>query len=238
LKNKSIFAKDILDILNNEALNYNFPMPNNYNAYNAAMRLNVFRSSMEEWLIVFQMINFIKGNEFINEIYVYGSMLDKQGLLFAEQVLEEVDGFPFWNCNNDFILNPNEFKILLRGELMEISISENQWQAAHISKDLSMPIPVKILRLLVHLYENKFFLTQEELLRKCEIKNKDLHYFLEFKDWQHVDLSADEILSSSVSFSSLAKALEKNDPAIYQCTKELYNSRWYYWDEDYFSHWI
>lgn len=118
MKNKCILEKDILEILNKEALNYNFPMPNNYNAYNAAMRLNVFRSSMEEWLIVFQMINFVKGNEFLNEIYVYGNMLDKQGFLFAEQVLEEVDGFPFWNSNNDYILNPNEFKILLRGELM------------------------------------------------------------------------------------------------------------------------
>lgn len=237
LKNKCILAKDILELLDKEALNYNFPMPNNYNAYNAAMKLNAFRSS-EEWLIVLQMINFTNGNEFLNEIYVYGNMLCAQGLLYADQVLEEIEGFPLWNNSNDFIINPDKFKILIKGELMEFSITEKQWEAAYISKDSLMPLPAKILRLLVNLYGNKLFLDKEELLKKCEIENNNLEYFLELQNWQHVDLAEDELPSSSVSFSSLAEALENNDPYIYQCPIEFYNSRWYCWDEDYLSHWI
>ncbi|NTV79786.1 MAG: hypothetical protein HGA25_11810, partial [Clostridiales bacterium] len=86
--NKEIRAVDILNILDEEAATYNFPMPDNLNIYSAGMRLTSFRSELE-WLIVFEMMNYTKNHEFANEICAFGNKLKQQGFAFPSPIVME-----------------------------------------------------------------------------------------------------------------------------------------------------
>lgn len=59
MEKSKISAEEILALLDREAKEYNFPMPDNISSYNAGMRLTGFRSD-EEWLLLFEMPGYTK----------------------------------------------------------------------------------------------------------------------------------------------------------------------------------
>lgn len=54
-----------------------------------------------------------------------------------------------------------------------------------------------------------------------------LRKFLELETWKHPGIS--ENPSSMPCFQSLALAIEKNDPNLYQCPEKLHNTHWSHW---------
>jgi len=234
LMRMSINAQTIIAQMDQYAKDYLFPMPDNASQYNAGMRLSAFRGG-DEWLIVFEMLNYIKGREFLNEIYAFGNRLICPGLQpQAVTVLEPVEGQLFWDCSGSFILNLETIALKVKGRSRQVTIMPLDWQAAGIREDSPVPAPAKLLRLMAALYQEELFEDTASLLRLCGREESGLSLFLQLSGWEHPDLAADELPGSSRSLRSLAEALAAGAAELYQCLPEWINSHWSCWPDE---HW-
>ena len=229
-----INPQDIIAQMDECAKNYQFPMPDNASLYNAGMRLSAFRSQ-QEWLIVFEMLNYVKGREFLNEIYAFGNQVAEPGLqLNAITVLEPAAEKHLWDCSGNFLLNLEEFAVRVKGEAQRVMPSPKDWRNAGIKADSPVPAPAKLLRLLAYLYQEKLFEEADSLLQLCGRAESDLSLFLLLTGWEHPNLAQDELPGQSRSMRSLAAALAVGNPDLYRCRPEWINSHWYSWPDE---HW-
>lgn len=227
-----INAEDIIAQMDQYAKDYLFPMPDNASQYNAGMRLSAFHDK-DEWLIVFEMLNYIKGREFLNEIYAFGNRLVCPGLQpWAVTVLEPREEQPFWDCYGSFILNLEAFALKVKGKTRQVTTLPEDWQAAGIREDSPAPAPAKLLRLMA--YQEKLFEDTVSLLRLCGREESGLSLLLQLPGWEHPNLADDELPGSSRSLRSLAEALAAGDAELYQCLPEWINSHWSCWPDE---HW-
>lgn len=226
-------AQDMIRQMDEYAKEYLFPMPDNAAQYNAGMRLSAFRSE-EEWLIVFEMLNYVKSREFLNECYAFGNRLARPGLQpQAVTVLEAVAGQPFWDSSGSFILNMEAFTLKVKGAMRQVTILPQDWQAAGIRKESLAPAPAKLLRLMAALYQKELFEDTASLLRLCGREESNLALFLQLSGWEHPDLADDELPGDSRALCSLAAALVAGNAGLYHCLPEWINSHWSNWpDED------
>lgn len=83
-------AKQILQILDDYAEDYNFPVLDNYNFDLAQCRLSVFRDKVN-WLIVFEIVGVNRNQDISNELYVYGNATEQQGIIIS---LDDIVSLP------------------------------------------------------------------------------------------------------------------------------------------------
>lgn len=225
---------NILVQMDESARNYLFPMPDNVAHYNAGMRLTAFRSD-DERLVIFEMINYVKGREFINELYAYGDRISAPGLVQTSgyPLLTQQEDYPFWNDKGEFVLPLNDFTINVKGSLCHIKPAPAYWQEAGIREDSSAPPAAKMLRLLMHLLGDSMYELDSTLLKLCGRENRDLSVFMQLNAWYHPRLAEDEMPSESISLRTLAEALQRNDLSCYQCPVDRVNSHWSHahWNE-------
>lgn len=231
-QSKAIYAKDILSILDKEALEYNFPMPDNLCNYNAGMRLTAFRS-MQEWLIIFEMLNYTQNHEFLNEICAFGNKLEVQGFAFESPVLiETIKNTSFYKENGNFCIEPSQCSVQFKKESVSVCFHDEDYQKARVDQNSKAPTPAKLLRLFASAFNKNIYEENENLLKLVGRSNSGLMQFIKLEEWQHPDLAQDELPSQSISMLSLSEALEEGKPEIYFCPKEKINSHWYYWGEE------
>jgi hypothetical protein len=224
-------AANILEVLDEGAYNYEFPMLDNIYHYLSGTKIAAFRS-INEWLIVFQKTSFfISAGEFSNVINAFGNNIKKNGIISIEKIISESLKDKMFDDEGNFLLNPLHFKVNIKGIEREFNPTEDDYKKIGIeSNDDKMPNEAKIIRYLMSVIPNELFFSTVDLLKICGRENSNLEVFITLDDWSHPDLVNDEKPSEIPSFQSLAEALEKNDKALYKCLEEEYNTHWSNWE--------
>ncbi|MBN2494909.1 MAG: hypothetical protein JXR96_09995 [Deltaproteobacteria bacterium] len=224
-------AADILDILDEGAETYDFPMLDNNYFYLGRERLAVFRNRTE-WLIAFQGLAFsLKGGGFVNSTAAFGNALEENGIVRIEDVALESPDSAFFDAENRFRLDPLDFKLIIKGTEREFTPSEDAYRMLGIDvRDAGMPKQAKIIRYLSHAIPDELFFRHEEILSICGRTGSGLKVLVELDDWQHPDLLNDEMPSQTTCFRSLAVAIEKNDIGLLDCPKDRCNAHWSNWE--------
>jgi hypothetical protein len=218
---------EILHKLDESAKNYNFPMLNNAYLYYARIRLSAYRSN-SEWLIIFQELAFSEMHGLINANSAYGNKIDVP-TMDALTIASTVSGKPIIDDQGNCLIDKYGFELNVRGKVIKMSPSEEDYQRAGISTQSSEPDCILILRLLAFLRPEDFFMSDKELLDIWGRNNVGLEKFLQLEDWHHPNIAGDELPSQSQCFQSLARAIARDDRNLYYCPQEVFNTHWTNW---------
>jgi hypothetical protein len=224
-------ANEILEILDQGANTYDFPMLDNNYFYLGKERMTVFRNN-NEWLIIFQELSFsLKANKFTNVVAAFGNCIKESGIISLEPVINESSDDKMFDDNYKFLLNPLDFKVAIKGVERKFKPTRRDYEELGINiDDKEMPNEAKIIRYLAYTIPKELFFTNEKLLKICKRKAEDIKVFMELDDWYHPDLINDELPSENLCFQSIAVALEKNALDLYNCPEEEYNTHWFNWE--------
>jgi len=221
---KMISTKDILAKFDQSAAEYAFPMIDNANYDNAAIRLTVFRND-DEWLVVFQEISFYPAmNEFADVITAFGNRLKQQGALSARPTVSLTDrpDSPPPDIH-DFTVHVNG------GPARRFTPSRDDYRSAHVDVDDRSRAKTKIIRYLASQIRRELFVDDDTLLKICERSSAGLQMFIELDEWHHPNLADDEPPSETPCFKSLAQALARGDAGLYKCEPARFNTGWWQW---------
>jgi hypothetical protein len=222
----------ILEDLDKHATEFNFPVLDNAYVEFAAARLTSFRS-VKDWLIVFEVLGFsTREIEFVDNLYAYGSCVDKEGLVGEEiPVVSSPEKPVFDPETNECIADWSDWTVNVRGRKMSFSPTRAEYEEAGIVINRP-PGPgtlteIELLRFLVNrLGEKALFLSDQELtihFPAC----KDLPKFIQTTQWQHPDVTDEEKPSRNASIRSLVEALALRDPSLFKNGRP--NTDWKFW---------
>jgi hypothetical protein len=222
----------VLEDLDKHASEYNFPVFDNAYVEYAAARLSAFRSETD-WLIAFEVLGFsTRENEFVNDLYAFGSCNERQGFVAEETPIHSVPGHPLFDATtNECIADWSNWEIGVGDDKMAFSPKREEYADAGVSipreagpKTLS---EIDLLRFLIHrLGKERFFMSDPELLSHFPLC-KGLKRFVQTTQWEHPDIANEERPSKNLSLRSLVSALSKKDPLLFE--QGLSNTHWSYW---------
>ena len=214
-------ASQILRILDDYAEDYNFPVLDNYNFDLAQCRLSVFRNR-DNWLIVFEIIGVNRNQDISNDLYVYGSATEQQGMIISLDEIVSLQNEEDWFDDEDnFLVTPFNLKLNMNGEILNEKPKEEDYTQLGIQAESFNP--TKLIRYLTSKYKEKFYLETVDLLNEIEI-NTPLKLFYQTDEWEHPD---EETPSENNFFQSLAKAIEFDDANLIQLHNP--NTHWSNW---------
>ena len=236
-------VKDILDILDDCAQAFTFPVLDNGYVYLAGTRLSVYRSQVN-WAIVIEVFGFSpRSGEPDTHIYTFSSNL--QNRQSASNYVSK-EAFDRYIDNNPH----NESKFIF-------PIENNDWQDADDSEylnqngscrlrglDIALPdlagyaescvdleeercLTFEFCRYLAYKHRDMVFCTEEE--RRVSIA-PEMELILQLDEWHHPDISGDEVPSSSETFERIAEVITTGISDAYKVTK-LPNTHWKNWPE-------
>lgn len=224
--------KQILEDLDKHAAEFNFPMLDNAYVEFAAARLSAFRSA-KDWLIVFEVLGFsTREIEFVDDLYGYGSCVDREGLIGEETPVTSLPEQPLFDAEtNECIADWSRWSVRMGSEKMFFSPTREEYAEAGmvIDRDPGQRTlsEIELLRFLVHrLGEARFFLNDETLLNHFP-KCKDLEKFVQTIRWQHPDVADEEKPSKNTSIRSLVEALSQRNPLLFETGRP--NTHWRFW---------
>ncbi|GAB3735727.1 hypothetical protein GCM10027598_62130 [Amycolatopsis oliviviridis] len=222
---------DIIPLLDEHAKSYDFPVLNNEDIDLAGVRLTAFRGE-DEWLVVFEEIEVFRRQRFANGVFAYGNKIAKSGSQGSDDLIlgEPLGSPPLWDDTGNFLLDPEDFRIRAchSGNEYHFTPSPREYERAGIVPDNHEHDAAKILRFLVNEIPAELYATDDRLLRTCG-KTEPLARFTQLTGWRHPDVIDDELPSDSPCLQSLAAALIADDPAIYECAPEQWNTHWSAW---------
>jgi hypothetical protein len=224
----SPWKQTVLKQFDTAASAYLFPMPSNFSLYYADMRLTAFHST-DEWLVIFEMIQYARSHLFINELSVYGSHI-AQPCIIAYEIVEPLPTAAFRDGNGHFALDKFDFAVKIQGDVHHFTATEDDYRAAGIDDRSGSPLAAQVLRLMVHQQRAAFFLPQTQLLAACHCQQAGLSLFLQADTWQHPDTAADELPSENLCMVALAEALALGDAALFRCSAATANMHWSHWE--------
>lgn len=222
--------REILDELDQQARQSNFPGLGNTNYPLAKARLTAFRSP-SEWLMTFELVAYgEKEAEFVDVVHAYGNRVDGPGWRGQVPVVTPAAGHPMWDDDGNFLLDLSDFEVVVRGKPERFTPSARDYARAGIRADADMPPPLELIRFLAHLAPGRLFLTDAELLEAAGRTGSGLKRFLQLDDWHHPDPIEKELPSTTPCLRRLAEALANNDPSRYACPDKEKNTHWSHWE--------
>ncbi|MFU2014504.1 DUF7003 family protein [Peribacillus butanolivorans] len=214
-------ANEILQILDDFADDYNFPVLDNYNFDLAQCRISVFRET-DNWLIVFEIVGVNKNQDISNDLYVYGNVTEEQGIIIGLDDIVTLENEEDWFDDEDnFLVNPFHLKMFVNRELINLNPREEEY--AQIGLQTQSFNPTKLIRFFSSKYKEKFWLATPDLLNEIGV-NTHLNLFYQIDEWEHTD---EEKPSENKFFQSLAKAIELNDTSLVH--SHTPNTNWSNW---------
>ncbi|WP_191991735.1 DUF7003 family protein [Bacillus aerolatus] len=214
-------AKEILQMLDDCAEDFNFPVLDNYNFDLAQCRLSVFRD-IDKWLIVFEIVGVNKNQDICNDLYVYSNATQQRGIIISLDDIVSLANEEWWYDDEDnFIVNPFHLELLVNGESLMLSPKAEEYIQLGIKTEPFTP--TKLIRYLSSKYKEKFWLGIPDLLNEIDINIKPT-LFYQTEEWGHPD---EEKPSENIFFQSLAKAIELNDVSVIRSYKS--NIHWSNW---------
>ena len=224
--------REILEDLDKHASEFNFPVLDNASVEFAAVRLSAFQG-VTDWLIVFEVLGFsTKEVEFVDDIYAYGSCIEREGIIGEEIPIASVPGQPLFDPEtNECIADWSHWTIRIGKDEMSFSPTREDYAEAGIIIDrdsgLGSLSEIELLRFLVnHLDEVRLFLSDEALLSRFT-KCKNLTKFVQTTQWQHPNLAEEEKPSENISVRSLIEALCERNPLLFKHGRP--NTHWKFW---------
>jgi hypothetical protein len=222
----------ILEDLDKHATEFNFPVLDNAYVEFAVARLSAFHGA-KDWLIIFEVLGFsTREIAFVDDLYAYGSCVEKEGIVGEENPLMSLAEQPLFDAEtNECIADWSRWSVGVGGEKMFFSPTREQYAEAGIVIDRD-PGPrslseIELLRFLVHrLGEMRFFLSDEALLNHFP-KCRHLGKFVQTTRWQHPDVADEEKPSKNTSIRSLVEALSKRNPSFFEPGRP--NTHWRSW---------
>lgn len=114
-------SSDILEILKEEAAEFNFPVLDNAYWRLVAGRVRGFRKA-DDWALVFEVLVYqTQASEFSVEVYGYGSLVgDKQGFLDAVIAVEEMADYPLWDDEGEWVCLEGVRAVSVYGESVSL----------------------------------------------------------------------------------------------------------------------
>ena len=224
----------MLQDFDKHASEFNFPVLDNANLEYAAARLSAFEHG-KDWLITFEVLGFSESEvEFVNDLYGFGSCLERQGLIGQEIPLCSTSTRPLYDLEtNNCIADWSRWSVRIGNEEMSFSPTSEEYAQAGIILGDRAPgkgtlSEIEILRFLVYRMGKKhFFMSDTGLLSHfpgCKKSRK----FIQTYQWEHPDIANGEKPSRNVSIRSLADALSKKNPTLFD--EGITNTHWSYWD--------
>lgn len=226
-------AKQVLANFDKHAAEFNFPVLDNAYVEFAATRLTAFRGRAD-WLIIFEVLGFsTREVQFVNDIYAYGSCIDREGFIGEEFPVSSLSDEPLFDPEtNDSLIDWAHWAVELNGRKQSFSPSIEEYGEAgiHITKE---PGPgslreIELLRYLVHAEGENLFLSTERLLERFP-RCGTMPLFLQTLKWEHPDVAAEEKPSQNVSIRSLVEALSSGDALLF--TGGHANTHWSQWSD-------
>ncbi|WP_163538963.1 hypothetical protein [Gracilibacillus sp. YIM 98692] len=216
-------SKKILQMLDNYASEFEFPVLDNYNFDLAQCRLTVFKKQAE-WLIIIEMVG-ARNDAIENVIYAYGNCIKQNGIIISVDNLVSLDNDEWWyDDDGKLVLNPLRLKLNIQQEQIEISPTKEDYKKYGIEME---PFSLtKLIRFLSSQYSEKLWLSTQELLMEVGIQNK-MPMFFQIKEWEHPDISQGQVPSDSPFFQQLSNAIENNDISYIKLNKP--NTHWSNW---------
>ena len=225
-------TKQILEDLDKHAAEFNFPVLDNAYVEFAATRLSAFRGT-KDWLIVFEVLGFsTREGEFVDDIYAYGSCIEKQGFASEEIPVTSVPQHPLFNPEtNEWIADWSRWSVSIGGEEMSFAPTREEYAGAGIVIDHG-PGPgtlreIELLRFLIHrLGKDRFFMSDQTLKSHFPMC-KELSKFVQTTRWQHPDIADEEKPSKNISIRSLVEAFAQGDTSLFEQGHP--NTDWKFW---------
>jgi hypothetical protein len=236
-------AEAILQVLNQSAKAFKFPMLDNGYVYLAASRLSAFRSD-EHWAIVFEIFGFSPRARIPDlSIVTIASHLSNRNrpedYVSDEAYKSYLRNNPnwevrnFWPISNEDWIDPDKSehvgmlgKINLRDELLERP-NKVAYDAAGIDLGEDSPAIFELCRYLSHTRRSAVLATEAE--RRVSIA-LEMEQIMMLDDWNHPDIVNGQLPNQTKTFQNLATVLEKNDPSLYEASEPA-NNHWKNWPE-------
>ena len=233
----------VLEILDDCARAFTFPMLDNGYFYLAAARLSAFCDN-EDWALVIETFGFSprEGHPSLT-IQTYGSKLTNRPTEEDYINLEAFENYQsnnpnnenkiFWPIENDdwmdseFLENVKDVGSLkFRGR--EIPLPQLvDYRTESIVLEEDRPLTFELCRYLATKYRSSMLGTEAE--KRFNVPN-GLRPILTLDDWHHPDLALEELPSQLESFQQLQKVLLTGDPSHYTQPREG-NTHWSNWPE-------
>src|SRR5260370_13087230 len=126
----------ILKDLDKHAAEFNFPVLDNAYVEFAAARLSAFQGA-KDWLIVFEVLGFsTKEGEFVDDLYAFGSCIEREGFVGEEIPLTSSRKLPIFNAEtNQCIADWSRWSIRVGNEEMSFSPTPDEYADAGIMID-------------------------------------------------------------------------------------------------------
>jgi hypothetical protein len=224
--------RQILEDLDKHASEFNFPVLDNAFVEFAATRLSAFQG-VNDWLIIFEVLGFsTKEVEFVDDIYAYGSCVEREGIIGEEVPFASVPQHPIFDSEtNECVADWSHWTIRMGKEEISFSPTRKEYAEAGITMDrdpgLGSLKEIELLRFLVHyLGETRLFMNDEALLNRFP-KCKNLRKFVQTTQWQHPKIAEEEKPSENISIRSLIEALSQRDPLLFNQGRP--NTHWTFW---------
>lgn len=233
----------ILDVLDQSAKGFTFPMLDNGYFYLAASRLSLFRSN-EHWAIVFEIFGFSprEGHPSLgittiaSQLHGRNKPEDYVSNAAYENYLKNNPNWEMrslWPISDDDWMdqdNPEQVgkweKLKIREEVLDLP-DNAAYTIAGIDLEGDDPAVFELCRYLAHICPEALLATESE--RRASIP-PDMKQVMMFDEWHHPDLANGQLPSQTKTFQSLATVLKKNDPALFD-TPEAANNHWRNWPE-------
>ncbi len=239
----TLAAKSILNVLDQSAEAYIFPMLDNGYVYLAASRLALFRSA-EHWAIVFEVFGYSPRAGLPDlSVITISSKLNARNkpsdYVSDEAYTSYLKNNPFWEMrtfwpisNEDWLDKDNpelvakDGKIILRGQPKDIP-QPSAYAAKGVTLGECQPAVFELCRYLAH--DNLDALLATETERRVSIL-PEMEQIMLLDEWHHPDLANGQSPSQTQSFQRLASVLEKNAPELYGASRPA-NNHWGNWPE-------
>lgn len=228
-------AQDILDQLDQCAVDYTFPMLDNGYVYPADVRMNIYRNA-SDWLMIIEVLGAysprVSGfDSFQNCLHLFGSKLHRPPGTSNDDFLYPIDGCPddpLFDDEYEWFAREDARCVIVRGQKIEIDLTPVALSAKGIAL-LEPPRkdPPAILRSLLPEHRNVLLASTEDLDKR---NPHGLPLWLRLEEWCHPDLAAGIKPSESKIFTTLAAAIESGDASQYRPT-EPPNTHWRNWPE-------
>lgn len=239
-------AADILNILDDGARNFVFPMLDNGYVYLAATRLSLFRSP-DDWAVVFEIFGFSPragvpdlliatlGSNLVRakEANDYVSPEAYTNCLKSHRYDEQVYFYPI---NNDEWIDPDDSELVhpgatslsLRGRTIPVPSDRDYVDAKVLLQNQPRPFVFEFCRALARSNRSDVLATPAE--RTASLA-PEFECILTLDEWHHPDVVDPDALPSTTSaFRQFADVLVSGNASIYQPI-EAGNTHWSNWPD-------
>ena len=104
MESDNVKAKEILQVLDDSAEDFNFPVLDNYNFDLAQCRLTIF-SDKDKWFIIFEMVGVNPNQDISNDLYVYSNATEQRGIIISIDDIVSLANEEYWFDDEEYFLS-------------------------------------------------------------------------------------------------------------------------------------